>query len=218
MYEHLSNYTLPTIYAVHRTELLKMAYKELLNSKVDPMQFGELLPSMLDLICGKKKSLDVLYAARQLNSRVGHWPSLLEYMKAGKYEEEYIKFKNCLANHLIKNSQMNSNEAKELIDEAMFAYLKKYYSKNFKGILIGKMSNLLNALNLPETINKNTRMLYRKMFTPRYVLNRSKEIDDFKNTIESPNSKYFDDFNRIRTHVLLYAKNNNKNIKDRVSN
>ena len=77
MYEHLSNYTLPTVYAVHRTKLLKMIYKEFLDSRVDPMQFGELLLSMLDLIYGKKKSLDVLYAGRQLNSRVGYWPSLL---------------------------------------------------------------------------------------------------------------------------------------------
>ncbi len=206
MYEHLSNYTLPTIYAVHRTKLLKMTYKELLDSRVDPMQFGELLPSILDLIYGKKKSLDVLYAGRQLNSRVGYWPSLLEYMKAGKYDKEYIKFKNCLVKHLIKNSQMNSDEAKELIDKAMSAYLKKSCSKSFKGILIGKMSNLLNALDLPESIDKNIRMLYRKMFTPRYVLNRSKEIDDFKNTIESSDSKYFDDFERIRKHVLLHAK------------
>jgi len=212
MYKHLSNYNLQTLYAVHRTALSKMAFKEILNSKVDPMQFGELLPSMLDLIYGKKKSLDVLYAARQLSSRVGYWPSLLEYMKTGKYDEEYIKFKNCLVKHLIKNSQVNSDEAKKLIDKAMSAYLKKYYSKSFKGILISKMSNLLDALDLPESINKSIRMLYRKIFIPKYVLNRSKEIDDFKNTIESPNSKYFDDFERIRNHVLSYANNNKENI------
>ncbi len=115
MYEHLSNYTLPTLFAVHRTELLKMVYKELLNSKVDPMQFGEFLPSILDLIYGKKKSLDVLYAARQLNSRVGYWPSLLEYMKDGKYDEEYIKFKNCLAKHLTKKSQLSIDESKKFL-------------------------------------------------------------------------------------------------------
>jgi len=99
----------------------------------------------------------------------------------------------------------------------MSAYLKKYYSKGFKGILIGKMSNLLNALDLPESVNRNIKMLYRKIFTPRYVLNRSKEIDDFKNTIEFPTSKYFDDFEKIRNHVSLYEQNN-KNIKETICN
>ena len=206
MYEHLSNYYLQTLYAVHRTALSKLAFKEILNSKVDPMQFGELLPSMLDLIYGKTKNLDVLYAARQLNSRVADWPSLLEYMKAGKYDEEYAKFKKCLVKHLIKNSQMNGDEAKKLIDEAMSAYLKKYYSKSFKGILIGKMSNFLDLINLPKSVSKSIRMLYRKMFTLKYNLNKSKEVNNFKKKVENPNSKYFDDFKKIRKHVLLYAK------------
>jgi len=218
MYEHLSNYTLPTIYAVHRTALLKMAYKELLDSKVDPMQFGELLTSMFDLIYGKKESLDVLYSARQLASRVAYWPSLLEYMKAGKYDEEYTKFKNCLARYLNKKSQLSIDESKKVIDEAMSIYLKKSYPKSFKYVLIRKMKNILNALDLPEPVDRNIRMLHRKIFTPKYNLNRSKEIDDFKNTIESSDSKYFDDFEKIRKHVLLYTKNNNKNIKDRVPN
>ncbi|MBA7587332.1 hypothetical protein ES708_29359 [subsurface metagenome] len=76
--------------------------------------------------------------------------------------------------------------------------LGEFHPKSFKRILIGKMSKFLCALNLPESIDKNIRMLYKKMFTP--------EINDFRNTIESPNSKYFDDFNKIRNHVLLYAK------------
>lgn len=218
MYEHLSNYTLPTVFAVHRTELLKMVYKELLNSKVDPMQFGEFLPSILDLIYGKKKSLDMLYGVRQLNSKVADWPSLLECMKAGKYDEEYIKFKNCLAKHLTKKSQLSIDESKKVIDEAMSKYLKKYYFKSFKHILISKMKNLLNALDLPESIDKNLRMLYRKIFTPKYNLNKSKEYYNYKKIVESSNSKYFDDFERIRKHVLLYAKNNNKNIKDTICN
>ena len=199
MYEHLSNYNLPTIYAVHRTDLLKMIFEDTVEYTNDG-KFGELLPSMLDLIYGKMKKLDVIYSAREsiIGSGGQAGKSLEDFIKNGTYEKKYTKFKNCLAKHLIKNSQMNGYEAKELIDKAMSVYLGRPYSKNYKGILIGKMINLLNALNLPESIDKNIRTLYKKIFTP--------EINDLKNTIESPNSKYFDDFNTIRNHVLLYAK------------
>ena len=196
---HLSNYQLTTFYSVHRTDLLKMIFEDTVEYTNDG-KFGELLPSMLDLIYGKMKKLDVIYSAREsiIGSGGQAGKSLEDFIKNGTYEKKYTKFKNCLAKHLIKNSQMNGYEAKELIDKAMSVYLGRPYSKNYKGILIGKMINLLNALNLPESIDKNIRMLYKKIFTP--------EIDDLKNTIESPNSKYFDDFNTIRNHVLLYAK------------
>jgi len=216
---HLSNYQFATFYAVHRTNLLKMIFGETIKYTEDD-RFGELLPSMLDLIYGKVKRTDVLYDARELIiSSSGHTTkNFNDFIKEKTYKRKYNKFRECLVKHLIKSSQINSDEAKELIDKAMTEYLNKYCSKSFKGILIGKMSNLLNALDLPESINKSIRMLYKKIFTSKYNLNKSKEIDDFRKKIESPNSKYFDDFERIRKHVLLHAKNNNENIKDTVCN
>ena len=216
LFFHFSSYH-PTLYAVHRTDLLKKIFKETIEF-ADDDRFGELLPSMLDLIYGKIKKLDIFYSAREMiiDSAGRTSKNFNDFTKDGTYVKKYIKFKTCLAKHLSKKSQLSIDESKKVIDEAMSAYLKKSYSKNFKGILIGKMNNLLNALDLPESVDRNIRMLYRKIFTPRYVLNRSKEIDDFKNTIESQNSKYFDDFEKIRSHVLLYVKNNNKNIKDTI--
>lgn len=204
---HFSSYY-PTIYAIHRTDLLKMIFKETIEF-IDDDRFGELLPSMFDLIYGKMKKIDVLYSAREMiiDSASRTSKNVKDFTKDGTYMKKYIKFKTCLAKHLSKKSQLSIDESKKVIDEAMSAYLKKSYSKSFKGILIGKMSNILKALDLPEYVDRNIRMLYRKIFTSRYVLNRSKEIDDFKNTIESPNSKYFDDFDKIRNHVLLYANN-----------
>lgn len=105
---HFSNYN-PTIFAVHRTELLKMVYNEALKSKVDPLFFGELLPSMLTLVYGKMKRLDVLYAARDCGSiRNGYWPSLRDAIKAGIYDEEYAKFRDCLAMHLSQQSRLDA--------------------------------------------------------------------------------------------------------------
>lgn len=207
---HLSNYQLTTLYAVHRTDLLKVIFKDTVKF-TDDDRFGEFLPSMLTLIYGKMKHMDLLYAAREIiidcAGRKGK--NLNDFMKNGTYEKKYTKFRECLVIHLTNNSQLSIEESEKMIDEAISAYLKKYYSKSFKRILIGKMSNLLNALDLPESLDKNIRTLYRKMFTPIYNLNKSKEIYDFRKKVESPNSKYFDDFERIRSHVLLYAENDN---------
>jgi len=196
---HLSNYQLTTFYAVHRTDLLKVIFKDTVKY-TDDVDFGELLPSMLTLIYGKMKYMDVLYDVREtiIDSGGRTSKSLNDFIKDKTYKKKYNKFRDCLVEHLIINSQTNSDEARELIDKAMSVYLKKACSKSFKGILIGKMSNLLNALDLPESIDNNIKMLYRKIFTPG--------IDSFKNTIVSPNSKYFDDFEKIHNHVLLYAK------------
>jgi len=213
-----SNY-MQTIYSVHRTNFLKMIFKETIKY-TDNDRFGELLPSMLDLIYGKMKKLDVLYSSREsiINSAGATSKNLSEFIKDKTYKKKYNKFKNCLVKHLMKNSQMSSDEAKELIDKAMAEYLKKCYPKNFRSILTHKMSNLLDASDLPESVNKSIRIIYRGMFSPKYILNSLKEINDFKNIVESKNSKYFNDFNKIRSHVLLYVKNNNKNIKETICN
>jgi len=192
---HFSNYH-PTIFAVHRTELLKMVYKETLKSKVDPLFFGELLPSMLTLIYGKIKRLDVLYAARDDDSvrSGGRWPSLKDAIKAGIYNEEYAKFRDCLAMHLSQQSQLDIDESKQIIDNAMSAhmsaYMKKYYpSKSKKGYI-------LDYLGLPDWIDKEIRKSYAKL-TPAGCVKKY-------STGMSPSSKYYDDFSRIRHHVLPY--------------
>ena len=202
--EHLSNYTLPTIYAVHRTDFLKMVYQELLNSDVDPMQFGELLPTMLTLIYGQMKWIDVPYAARQAESRVGYWPSLSEYIKAGKYENEYIKFKNCLAFHLSKNSQLDINASKKMVDKAMAAYMKKNYPNN---LLIHKMRVILGYLRLPDWIDEGIRTLYRKLIFQKRI---RKQMDNFQCFEDVFPPKYCEDFNKIRRHALFYSKNDKR--------
>ena len=124
---HLSNYY-PTFYAVHRSHLLKEAYKEALKSKINPLLFGELLPSAITLIYGKIKSLNVLYAARDGNS-VGtvKWPGLFDFIEKGEYSKEYPKFREGLANCLSKKSQLTVEESRKAVDYAMSNYLKRYY-------------------------------------------------------------------------------------------
>ena len=186
-----SNYN-PTIFAVHRTELLKMVYKETLKSKVNPLFFGELLPSMLTLIYGKMKRLDVLYAARDDDSvrAGGRWPSLKDAIKAGIYNEEYAKFRGCLAMHLSQQSQLDIEESKQVIDDAMSAYMKKCYpSKSKRGYI-------LDYLGLRDWIDKEIRRSYEKLTPARCVKKYS--------TGMPTSTKYYDDFSRIRHHVLPY--------------
>lgn len=188
---HFADYY-PTIYAVHRTDFFKMIYQELLISDVDPMQFGELLPDMLTVIYGKMKRLDVFYAARQAESRVAYWPSLFEYIEAGKYESEYIKFKNCLTFHLSRNSELDVEASKKVVDDAMAIYMKKYFD------FIHKMGKKLDHLRLPDWIDKGIRELYRKLSLPKQMNN----FPIFSDT----SSQYYDDFDKIRLHVLSYSK------------
>lgn len=205
---HLSNYSLPTLYGVHRTELLKMVYKEALMAGVEPLLFGELLPSMLTLIYGKMKCLDVLYGVRDKDSgTLGYWPPVRDFIKAGIYNKEYAKFRDCLSIHLSKMSQLDIEESKKLVDDAMSIRMarsiKKHSSKGGKHILVNKISAILGLLNLPDGVDKGVRRLltrlYGKLFLPRY-------IRDFPISMEiSPSSKYYDDLNKIRLHVLAHS-------------
>jgi glycosyltransferase domain-containing protein len=85
LFSHFSNYYAATFYAVHRTDFLKMIFKETIKF-TDDVRFGELLPSMLTLIHGKMKRLDILYAAGDADSITsGPYAYLTDFIRAGKY-------------------------------------------------------------------------------------------------------------------------------------
>ena len=194
---HLANYCTPTLYAVHRSTLLKTLYKEVLTSTVNPVLFGELLPSMLTLIYGKVKCLDVLYAARDQSSiRVGYLLTLKDAIEAGTYDETYAKFRDCLSMHLSKQSQLDIEESGQAVDEAMSAYMNKYYypSKSKIRYISTKMGHMLDYLNLPDWLDRGIRRPYTRLTESRST--RKASID------MSPSSKHYDDFNKIRQHVL----------------
>ncbi len=201
---HLLNYY-PTFYAVHRTDFLKMIFKETLKFTNDD-RFGELLPSMLALIYAKMKRLDVLYAAREsIPGSLGRTTENLEdFIKAGTYDAKYAKFRDCLAIHLSEKSQLDVEESKRVVDDAMSVYLSAYIMKkestNYKHILIHKMSNILDYLRLPEWMDEGIRSGYRKLF-----LLKQMQMKDFQGSVDVPSSKYYDDFNKIRLHVLSYS-------------
>jgi glycosyltransferase domain-containing protein len=200
---HLSHYSQVTIYAIHRTELIKEAYQQALESQTDLIIFGELLFSMLTIIQGKLKFLDVFYAARDgTSTATGRYlPTLKTALEAGTFDAEYAKFRGCLALHLNKQSRLSVEEAGKLVDNAMSAYMKKYFfSKKRFGSLTTGAGRTLDRLHLPRWLDKGIRNTYRKLTGAEYI---EKDFTDL-----SPSSPYYEDIERIRRHVLSYSLTN----------
>lgn len=184
---HLSNYFLPTIYGVHRADILKMAYQELLRCHVSPILFGELLPSILTLIHGKMECSDMLYMVRTQHT-APHWPmDLRGAVAADIYNEEYAKFRECLAAHLSRKSNLDIGEANQVVDSAMSAYMKKHYAPQ------SSQRHLLDSLNLPDWANKGIVRSSAALAGLRY--NR-------KAIKASLSSRDHDDLDKIRLHIL----------------
>ena len=191
--KHFADYC-QTMYAVHRTEFLQMIYRELLESKVDPLLFGELLPDMLTLIYGKMKRLKVLYAARQaFSTHGGNWPSMQDFKKVGKFDKEYEKFRNCLTVNLTKNSGLAQKEASKVVDVGMDAYFKKFYAVPF----YKKLRTAILAC-FPEKVSKKIRLVYQNFRSPE-------SKDESVDTVEDPSSDYYKDFNILRSHIMFYG-------------
>ena len=166
-----------------------MIYKELLNSGADIALFGELLLSMLTLIYGKMECLDVMYMARRLGTRSDYRPSPLEYMKEGRYDAEYAKFKNCLATHLSKNSKLNAEESEKIIDKAMSLYLKQEYSPSLKQIVRSKAEKNALSKGLYECAGFLYRLIKGRNLTHKYNF-----------LLE-----YKDDFDKIKEQIIKFS-------------
>lgn len=191
---HLSNYY-PTFYAIHRTNFLNMIFEETLKY-TDDIRFSELLPSMITSIYGKMKRLDVFYAARENipDSSSRTYGRFRDFITAETWDEKYTKFRECLAIHLSKKSQLDIPEAKKAVDDAMSFYLSTRIMKKESN------KNILDYLKSPRRMRKAVKSLCRKIF----LLKQTKK-GGFKETTDIA-SKYSDDFNKIRLHVLSYSK------------
>lgn len=185
---HLSNYS-PIFYAVHRTALSQMIWAETVKF-INDIRFSELLPATLALIYGKAKCLDVLYCARESNpySTGRTSKTLLNLMRKGTYYEEYARFVDCLSTHLSQQSQLNVEESRTMVNEAMDPYLKRHFGYKYRVIhIMGR---------LPRPIRKVMRPMmpvYRRLFLPTH--NTGLPI--------SPTNA---DLNRIRLCVLSHGK------------
>lgn len=196
---HMSNYFTSTVYGVHRSDALKMVYNEFLKSEADPFLFGELLPTMLTIIYGKMKCLNVLYGARDTEPVMGRtWPTLRDAIETGTFDEKYVKFRDCLAGHLSKNSRLGIEESGKLVDKAMSAYLHKHILRpvvptsksDTVPVPKSKQRIFLDSLHLPDWMDKGITTSYNALF----------------NKPVSMPPEYHNDFNKIRLQVLSHSR------------
>jgi len=158
-----------------------------------------MLPEMLALIYGKAKCVDVLYSVRDWTptSDGTKSPSLIDFIRDGTYDYKYTRFRECLSTHLSKEGQLDIEESKKVIDNAISAYVSASVSagnkrKRKKSVILEHMSDILEYFNLPDWMDGRIRALYRRITpSPSPV-----EI--------SPSLEYYDDLNKIRDHVLSH--------------
>src|SRR3989338_5107637 len=122
--DHLETYC-PTIFSVHRTELLQRSYRYVADLKLDNC-FGELLPSSLPIVCGKIKKLDILYMARQAHagmvSRTIN-PGVFDWITGPRWLEQWISFRDCLTKELAQQDAIKLEVAREVVEKAFWGYL-----------------------------------------------------------------------------------------------
>lgn len=200
--KHLKNYY-QVLYATHRTKQRKLIYDEVLNSNVDPMQFGEIQPDQLSIIIGKMKRIDKLYMMREAYSRVGgywpsseHWPSLIEYIEKNLYEKEYEKFKECLSTYLSKEADISLKEATDIVHNNWQKYLDSVYSKHRALLIVRDIGKLFESLNLQK--------LYNFIFKKIDKIHREVTIRSW-NT-KKPPPEYIDDFIKVKECVIRHSK------------
>ncbi len=191
---HLSNFTL-VMWAVRRTDVVKVCYKELLKTNFDPyllLMYGELLPDALTVIYGKIKRLRTFYGARQYFFSIAkNYHTLLDAYSNPKYNTEYTKFKSSLVENLIKRSIISQSDAIKVINLAMEKYLRYSYQE----YLVNRLNRFLG--NFPKFIPKAVRLLHAT-----YLFSKDKK--DQIGNINFPTSKYFNDFETIRQIVLKH--------------
>jgi len=193
---YISNYLHPSLYGVHRSEPLVTVFKETVKSEIDLSIFWELPDSMLTAIYGKIKCLDVFYAARNSNTATaGYLSTPKTAITEGIYDREFAIFRDYIATHLTRESQLSIEESMKLIDSTMSSYLKKYYfSRNKMAPLTTKAGLFLDRLNLPGWLNRGIRKSYMRLTRAEYI---EKEPIDI-----SPSSPYYEELNRIN-HLVL---------------
>jgi glycosyltransferase domain-containing protein len=187
---HMANF-FPTFYAVHRTDLLKQVLEETLKNTCE-CHFGELLPSMLTLIHGKMKYLDVLYGVRDASTARSVDLQLLTDNSPAERIEEYAKFKVCLGIHLSAESGLDKEASEKLINDYM-ASRQIYW---FESRLMCRIVSLLQYM--PGWIYRCIRTLYRKIMISGHNSDTSVFVDS------PPPYKYRNDFAQIRQIVLAH--------------
>ena len=192
-----------TLYAVHRTDVLKRIYREImanLDIEVRVLLFSELLSAMLASIAGKIKDLNVFYSARREHATYQgqhiKWPMIRDYAEDGRLEGESVEFKECLVKHLLATeADLSSEKAKILVNEGWANALKKGLPPDRFRHLVLNTSTFLKNKNAPSWTYDMLKKIYRT-FVP---VKRGGKAGDFSGT---DLAQYNDDLQTLKDVVL----------------
>lgn len=122
---HFVNYS-TTWYSVHRTTQLRanlLAAKE----RVVDLLFVEMLPSGLSLIQGKAKKLSGLYMVRQSETAKEYNTfDPFDWITNQNWATQYEGFRDCLAEALVSQDNLEPEEARATIKQAFWSYIGKH--------------------------------------------------------------------------------------------
>lgn len=190
--QQMSNYML-TIYAVHRTETMKLVWDETIRTK-NLGVFGELTASMLTSVYGKIKGLDVLYNFRQdrrPDSMCFQAKKLYDYVTDGTYYDRYSRLKKCIAPHLAKKTDMSLKEAEKVVDKGWAEHTRRY-----KGFVSSKLSRMIKSMPMSSKFDEEMKKVYRKIRKRKHFQLNMEEIG------KEPATEHLEEFNIIKEIIL----------------
>lgn len=196
-----------TLYAVHRTDVLKNIYREImanLNTEVKVLLFSEILSAMLASIAGKIKDLDVFYSARREHAAYQgqhiKWPLIRDYAEDGRLDGESLEFKECIIRHLISaEPDLLPEKARAVVCNGFAASLKIGLPPDRFRHLVLNASIFLKDKNAPSWTYNMLKKIYRT-FVP---VKRGGKAGNFSKT---DLARYNNDLQALKDVVLSRAK------------
>jgi hypothetical protein len=130
----------------------------------DDYRFGELLPSLLTLLNGKMKHLDVFYAARRWdpNSSGQTLMTFDGYVATGSYDKKYARFSECLSKHIKESCRIDQSEAERIIKEGMNGYLNYSGPRRFMKVR-SSVKGLLAKFNVLKSTSRSIWKFFKRL-------------------------------------------------------
>jgi hypothetical protein len=209
---HLSDYQSPTFYGVHRTDILRLVFKEVSGITLHG-RLAEIILSGLTLIYGKMGILNVFYGSREAGSisidrsysfdsrpySSLYWSS---FLAENTYEEEYKRAVGCLARNLQKNTELDLDFAMETAKKSFDSYLDSVKPRLFQKIC-SKIFYLLCEI-LPESQSKNLFFKYEQLQKKISSLSSKDVKKEYCDFLEENDLKFNENLNRIKEVVVIF--------------
>jgi len=198
LYTHLSKYKTPTMFAVHKTAVLRRSLN-CIKDYTDDGRFGELLPSMVTVIHGKFKVLNTVYSFREYNVHSGGHTceTIYDFINNGTFALKYNKFKKCIIEELISKEDISIKQAQKLIDKAMGKYLGSTLLKIRSKFIIKK---IFGESKLVKTFIN----IYHKLTSKEKQSQQQSVMQpvEWKN----PETPYYQEINRVKEALENHTK------------